>query len=215
MAKRQTIAGDLVTGDHERALEHCWRYFALHSQQRITVFNFFVAASGLTLSGLAYVLATPSTPKEFGVAAGIGAMLLALIFWKLDQRAAQLIKCSEQILIASERQTMSDRQQMFAQTEALPVNTSLLPFSGTWSYGRSFRFLFAGVAALGLLGAALNGYRNLLHSKSEPATKSLSRPHPASDRNPVESRRTQPLRQIRKGAAVIDTSEKPHADTTK
>ena len=37
-------------------LEHAWKYFQLHAAQRIAVFNFFVAASGLQTAGLIYSL---------------------------------------------------------------------------------------------------------------------------------------------------------------
>jgi hypothetical protein len=147
-----------VSNRDELALEHAWRYFALHSEQRTTVFNFFVAAAGLILSGLAYVLGTRGTPALFGVAAGVGAVLLALVFWKLDQRVAQLTKCAERVIVQLEFAVLSDVHGMFSHADALSVNGSRWPFRGTWSYGRSFRILFAVVAILGLSGAAINGY---------------------------------------------------------
>lgn len=156
-----------MTNVDERAMEHAWRYFALHAEQRTTVFNFFTAAAGLTLSGLAYVSATDSAPGEFGLAAGVGAMLLALVFWKLDQRVAQLTKCAEEILIANEKLAFPEVQQVFARSEKLPINRSKSPFSGTWTYGRSFRILFASVAALGLIGAGINGYRLVRATKDK------------------------------------------------
>lgn len=143
---------------NELALEHAWRYFALHSEQRTTVFNFFAAAAGLTLTGLAYVLGTSGAPAQFGVAAGVGAVLLALVFWKLDQRVAQLTKCAEQVIAELEIEVLPDAYRMFSRADTLPVNASRSPFCGSWSYGRSFRILFASVAALGLSGAAINGY---------------------------------------------------------
>ena len=60
-----------MTKHHEIALDHAWRHFELHAVQRTTVFNFFAASAGLVLSGLAYILATASAPREFGVAAGL------------------------------------------------------------------------------------------------------------------------------------------------
>jgi hypothetical protein len=147
-----------MSGREELGLEHAWRYFALHSEQRTTVFNFFAAASGLTLTGLAYALGTKGASAQFGVAAGIGAVLLALVFWKLDQRVAQLTKCAEQVIAQLEIGVLPDANRMFSLADALPVNASRSPFSGTWSYGRSFRILFSGVAILGLTGAAINGY---------------------------------------------------------
>ena len=49
-----------MTEDESRDLEHAWRYFALHAEQRMTVFNFFVASAGLALTGLAWTLADGS-----------------------------------------------------------------------------------------------------------------------------------------------------------
>jgi hypothetical protein len=43
-----------MTADDQAAFDHAWRHFALHADQRISVFNLYVASSGLLLSGLAY-----------------------------------------------------------------------------------------------------------------------------------------------------------------
>lgn len=139
--------------ENERLLEHAWRHFSFHAQQRTTVFNFFTASAGLTLSGLFYVLATPTAPKIFGVAAGLSAALLALIFWKLDQRVTQLIKEGENVSIAVEQLLTNQLHRVFSRVEQINVNTSYFPFSGTWSYGRAFRLMFIIVAFTGLLGA--------------------------------------------------------------
>lgn len=168
-----------MTSAEERALEHAWRYFSLHAGQRTTVFNFFAAAAGLALSGLAYVSATTTIRSEFGLVAGLGTILLSFVFWKLDQRVAQLTKHSEKILVEQEEQAFPNGQRVFAQADKLPVNISMLPFSGTWSYGRSFRLLFATVAALGLLGAALNGYRLVIDTKSKAQQEGKPAQQPA------------------------------------
>lgn len=166
----------------ECALDHAWRYFALHAEQRTTVFNFFAAAAGLTLSGL--VAATSSKPGELGLVAGLGAMLLALVFWKLDQRVAQLTKCAEQVLVEIERQIFTSEQQTLVRSENLPVNISVLPFSGTWSYGRAFRILFAGVAAAGLIGAAINSYRIISRFNDEHGAEATAEQQPANRQPP-------------------------------
>lgn len=139
----------------ERLLEHSWRHFALHSQQRTTVFNFFTASAALTISGLFYVLATPTAPRAFGVVAGLGAAVLSLVFWKLDQRVTQIIKEGEHASIAIESE-LAEIYRQFARVERLEVNRSLSPFSGTWSYGRSFRLMFLVVALTGLIGAGFS-----------------------------------------------------------
>ena len=40
--------------DHGASMrEHSWRYFEVHAGQRITVFNYFLVASGAIAAGLA------------------------------------------------------------------------------------------------------------------------------------------------------------------
>jgi hypothetical protein len=136
----------------EVAFEHAWRYFALHSAQRTTVFNFFVASAGLTLSGLGYVLATSAFPRHFAVVAGLGAVLLAFTFWKLDQRVVQLIKASERVMIETERTMFQKDRRVFCIADEAPVNMGI-SLTQPWSYGRSFKTLFVMTALLGLAGA--------------------------------------------------------------
>ena len=148
-----------MTTDEQAALDHAWRHFALHAGQRISVFNFYVASSGLLLSGLVYVLATDKAPWPLGVAAGLGAAALSLVFWKLDQRSAELVNAGETVIEAIEASALPPGSRVFTAISVLPVNTwPPSPRSG-WSFGRSFRVLFAAVAVLGLAGAATSAFR--------------------------------------------------------
>lgn len=153
--------------DDERLLEHAWRHFALHAQQRTTVFNFYTASAGLALTGMFYVLATAAAPKVFGVAAGLGAALLSFVFWKLDERVTQMIKVGEQILVALEQSLPDPRHRIFERVEGQSVNSNL--FRGVWSYGRSFRTMFLVVGIIGLVGAVIC-YRSTLLAPVERTT---------------------------------------------
>jgi hypothetical protein len=55
------LQGSKMNDDEARNLDHAWRYFSLHAEQRMTVFNFYVASAGLALTGLAWTLADGST----------------------------------------------------------------------------------------------------------------------------------------------------------
>lgn len=143
-----------MTEDESRDLEHAWRYFALHAGQRMTVFNFFVASAGLALTGLAWTLADGSKKWPLGAAAGVGAAALSFVFWRLDQRGGQLVKNAEDAMVALE----SGLPQAAAVTTAergLPNNAGWTAMSTSWTFGRSFRLLFATVALLGIVGAAI------------------------------------------------------------
>lgn len=140
-----------------RGLEHAWRYFALHAEQRMTVFNYFVACAGLALTGLAWVLAQGSEHWPLGVAAGVSAAGLSFVFWRLDQRGAQLVKCAEDAMADLERKLPQSSAVTNAERQ-LATNGAWTTLSTPWTFGRSFRLLFGVVFLLGLIGSMLTAY---------------------------------------------------------
>lgn len=149
-----------MNDDEVRGLDHAWRYFALHAEQRMTVFNFFVASAGLALTGMAWTLADGSRRWPLGVAAGLGAAALSFVFWRLDQRGAQLVKAAEDALAISEAKLPSACAVVTAE-RALASNAGWSHLSSPWTFGRSFRLLFSVVALLGILGAGATCYLGL------------------------------------------------------
>ena len=142
------------------AFDRAWRHFQLHAEQRIAVFNFFVASSGLLLTGLAYVLSGVARLWLFGVAAGALVSLLAFVFWKLDQRSGQLIQVSEGEIERIEQSSAAGRG-VFTVVAALPTAPSIADVKGVWTFGRSFRLLFLAIGALGLAGSVMSVWRGL------------------------------------------------------
>jgi hypothetical protein len=136
-------------GSTEKAREHAWRYFDLHAQQRITVFNYFIIFAGLILAGLASTLQRGEY-AVFGVLFGVLLALLSFVFWQLDRRAAFLVKHAECALEELERALPAEAQLFRKEpTASKPI--------WLWTYGRSFRFIFLVMALIGLGGAALSG----------------------------------------------------------
>ena len=92
----------------EQAVEHAWKYFELHSNQRITMFNYYL----FIMAGLATAIGvTLQTSKNFayiGVLLCIIAVIVSIIFWKLDQRTSFLIKQSEDVFKRLERNSAID-----------------------------------------------------------------------------------------------------------
>lgn len=144
-----------MNADEQAAFDRAWRHFQLHAEQRIAVFNFFVASSGLLLTGLAYVLAGEQRLWPFGVAAGFMTFLLAIVFWKLDQRSSQLVRVSESEIEAIEAAS-SQRCGVFSSVALLPTANSINAVRSVWTSGRSFRLLFFAVAMLGLVGGGVS-----------------------------------------------------------
>lgn len=142
-------------------LEHTWRYFELHANQRMSVFNFFVVMSGALAAGVAASL--QGSPKLAGVGIVLGTLLplVSFVFWKLDQRVSFLIKHAESALADIEASLPAKSARLFslepASTVAAKQNVS--PWVRQWSYGRSFRLIFVVMALFGLCSAILAGLK--------------------------------------------------------
>jgi hypothetical protein len=87
-----------MTPDERReARTYAWGYFALHADQRMKLFNFFLILSGLILG---------TFPAVRGMAAGAKVVALlplllvltAFIFWRLEERTRRLVKNGEDAL---------------------------------------------------------------------------------------------------------------------
>jgi hypothetical protein len=139
------------------ALDHAWRYFELHADQRMSMFNYFLVLFGFVSAGLAGCLQASGVLRLVGVVLGLALAAIAFTFWKLDQRTAFLVKHAECALCSVERSVLPDGARLFgtepshtSQTQAMSARHRAL-----WTYGTSFRFVFGLAAAVGLAGAAL------------------------------------------------------------
>ena len=150
-----------LSADHAAAVEHAWRYFELHSTQRLTVFNFFVVFSSLIAAGLGSVVSGKAAASGFGIPLGLLLCLLALVFWKLDQRNSFLIKRAEQALSLAEARSMEPAYRLFESESAAATaaNATGGRHLDQWTFGRSFRLMFLIMALAGAGGVALSTLR--------------------------------------------------------
>jgi hypothetical protein len=87
----------MTPDERKEARTYAWGYFALHAEQRMKLFNFFLILSGLILGAF---------PAVRGMAAGAKAVALlplllvltAFIFWRLEERTRRLVKNGEDAL---------------------------------------------------------------------------------------------------------------------
>lgn len=131
-------SGPLLPPD--KALDHAWRYFALHAQQRISVFNFFVVLSGILATGIGAGL---QAGKSMALVTAILGTLLALfsyVFYRLDERGSELVKMAEDALVASEDKGVPLYAQIVAEEGKRRISNA--PKPRTWTFGRSFRLMF-------------------------------------------------------------------------
>lgn len=79
------------------ARAYAWNYFALHADQRMKLFNFFLILAGLILGAFSAVRGmAPSTKLILFLP--LLMTLSALIFWRLDERTRSLVTRGEEAL---------------------------------------------------------------------------------------------------------------------
>lgn len=150
------------------SLEHAWRYFQLHAAQRITVFNYFLVATGLAFAGVATAVQANDWRVALAIPGGVLLAMTAFVCWKLDQRSAFLVKQAEAALAAAEREVLPPSGRLFAMGEAVDSKPR-----GHWTYGRTFRTVFLMVGIIGLASSAIAAARTW--SRSTTAVQSRER----------------------------------------
>jgi hypothetical protein len=144
--------------DLQKSLDHAWRYFELHANQRMAVFNFFLVLSGLVSAGLASAIQGSVRFSILGVVLGLLLSLVSFIFWKLDQRVCFLIGHAERNLAKLESMIPNFPVPLFYQEPGL---TNVAKSTGSrwarlWTYGLSFRVTFVIIGVFGFCGSLLS-----------------------------------------------------------
>jgi len=137
------------------SLENAWRFFHLHAQQRMTVFNFYLIITGLVSAGLS---ACVIQMEKLSLAAGVLGLFLSFvsfIFWKLDQRVSLMIKASEKSIVDIENQLALPIECIFTEDSG-SLNKSYFFVRSPWTYGRCFRLSFFVVGMVGIGFACTN-----------------------------------------------------------
>ena len=83
----------------ERAqiLDHAWKYFQIHADQRIKTFHFYLIICAL-ISGALTAILEDASDLRIGIPLALLLPFLSFVFWKLDHRNKQLIAHAEQAL---------------------------------------------------------------------------------------------------------------------
>jgi hypothetical protein len=81
--------------------DHAWSYFALHADQRLKTFHFYLILVTV-IFGAAVTIA--NNEKGFRLIGLLALLLsfLSFVFWKLDKRNIQLIENGEEAIILTE-----------------------------------------------------------------------------------------------------------------
>ncbi|HGX0605895.1 TPA: hypothetical protein ACNRZT_004303 [Escherichia coli] len=138
-----------MNDEFSRASEHIWKYFELHAQQRMTVFNFYIAITGLLAAGIGVTLQQGGKYVLFTSLMGVFVAFILFIFWKLDQRVSILIKNAEIALQDLECQFSNEKLRIITKDNS--SNLLNLGISSSWTYGKCFRISFVIVGFTGIL----------------------------------------------------------------
>ncbi len=140
----------------EQAVEHAWKYFELHSNQRITMFNYYLFIMAGLGTAIGVILQTSKNFAYVGIFLSILSIVVSIIFWKLDQRTSFLIKQSESVFKKLERNSAIDIG-IFCNEEANLErdNKDKLFFNKIITYVFIFRTIFFITGMIGCLGVII------------------------------------------------------------
>lgn len=141
----------------EQLVEHAWKYFILHSTQRMTLFNYFLFIMAALGAGLGATLQASNKLAYMGVFLSFFVIIVSIVFWKLDQRTSFLIKQSESVLIELEVRS-GDGIGIFSneETKLLEGNSNKFFFNKIITYGKIFRFTFFITGTVGVMGVVMS-----------------------------------------------------------
>ena len=77
--------------------DYLWKYFALHADQRLKTFNFFIIIAGALTAAIVSGMVAPHR-THLSLALALVLILTSYIFWQLDVRMKSLIKTAENAL---------------------------------------------------------------------------------------------------------------------
>src|SRR6266853_2054763 len=139
--------------------EYAWNYFALHAEQRLKAFHFFIILATTILGGFLLLFRYGQSHKWTAVL-GILLALLSFVFWKLDVRTRTLVKNGEDALKFLDAQHglpnidgVPHPLRMFSRDDYLTNRSPFFPLlTGHFSYLRCFNYVFVVFALIGLVG---------------------------------------------------------------
>ncbi len=158
----KVVNQDLLKDMHDYA----WNYFAVHAEQRLKTFNFYLLLVTVVLGGLLAYLKDSKTPA-LAFPVGLLLALLSFVFWKLDRRNRELIRHAEGALRTIEDArdvpvgTVPENLKLIGQEEnkttairdiGKVTSNPLTWWTGHYSYSDCFGVLFS---VFGLLGVTI------------------------------------------------------------
>ena len=140
--------------------DYLWKYFALHSDQRLKAFQFYITLA-TALIGAAAVLLRGDGVQRWIAVFGLLLAFVSFVFWKIDERTRQMIKRAEQGLCHLDvLQALPDIDgaphplRIFAHDDhAMQTLRQGPTTTAVFSYTRSFQWVFWTFGVIGVVFA--------------------------------------------------------------
>jgi hypothetical protein len=165
--------------------EHSWDWFALHANQRMQCFNFFLVATGFLVA--AYASAINNLPA---VALWVSILGAWVAFWfnRLDVRSKDLIKAAENAL-----ESYEDIIATAAGVDSIKlVSIVEHPRRGVPSFSWTFRFVQSAIFLLFVAGAFYAVIGRAASTAKTPSAIVSSSPHYSGTPAPGVPRTNEP-----------------------
>lgn len=139
-------------------LDYYWKYFDLHSRQRMQMINFYITVEVALIGGFFVLLNQKNriTWAEYCVLFAVG--FLSVIFWLIDRRTRDLIHGCEHCMKKFEEEQMAqygDELKLMTASEKI-LEEKEIPI--TYSTCFHIQFLVMGLFAVGVMYALFKGY---------------------------------------------------------
>ncbi len=124
-------------------MEILWKYFELHSNQRMQLMNFYIVLESLLIAGLISLLSADKDLMIWECGVCIAIVFFTLIFYGLDKRTKQMIKlCEDCIKILEKRNkgqqgNINEWVGVFSKEEQTSLNKREI-----WTYSCLFQKLY-------------------------------------------------------------------------
>ena len=79
-------------------LDYYWKYFEMHSKQRMQIINFYISIEIVLIGGFFYLLSLKHRMMWAEVLTCIAIIMMDIVFWGLESRTKELIHYSEECL---------------------------------------------------------------------------------------------------------------------
>ncbi len=136
----------------ELALEHAWKWFEYHANQRMTMIRFYLTAAGGLAAGFGFLLSAHENIMSAFIS--IIGVFTSISFKNLDRRVSDLVKIGEEAL--KPQQSRFGRELKLAAFEICRIAGEKPKEAYFYTYGQNFRLLF-NVLIVGFAMAAIVG----------------------------------------------------------